>query len=333
MCKILVVPHIPEAHRDKVPAFMAAIGPPLCEHDRDGIGFAMVSQTGKLYGARWADRKKFLDYSGPDLEGAQSAYNAAMNRYLVDAEAYRRMLAAAGPLAESVLEMPKVPVMPSVKRPADTFFAFGEPFESDEMPASLIMHARLATCEVGLHNNHPMWHPEREIAMIHNGVIRNHEEFPQELSTLDSEALLHAYIDANLNESLDNIQQLADRVRGYYACAAYQRDSDGRYVLDFWRDDTASMDAFYVHELQTVVFITKGDILKKALTELKWTTPIEFKSVSKEVAMRFNPLTGDVLEQTTFDKPSAYGSYSGGFRGGGEGWHCYSGKQGRKLAS
>lgn len=317
MCKIMVVPHIKEPHRNKAAEFLAAAGEPMCKSDKDGIGFAALSADGDLYGARWADRELFMDYSGPDVKAWQAEYNERLREHQVKLADYKRMLEAAPALIGSVLKLPK-PECPAIPdQPQPTFYNFGTPFEDNQL-ASFILHSRLATCEKGLHNNHPMWHPEDQIAMIHNGQIRNAENFENEISTLDSEAILQAYRSEGVAGDLNNIQAMADKLRGYYACAAYAKNDDNVYVLDFWRDDTAQMDAGYVHELDALVFCTRGGIIEETCKALKWNEPLMYKDVAKEVAVRFDPLSGVVLDKLTFKSGPEYnygygGSYNSGY--------------------
>ncbi len=101
-----------------------------------------------------------------------------------------------------------------------------------------IAHTRWATHGApAVHNAHPHFSGER-IALVHNGIIENHDELRAELkargyeftSQTDTEViahLVHHHYDGDL---LDAVQRAVQRLRGAYAIAVFCRDEPQRVV-------------------------------------------------------------------------------------------------------
>src|SRR5512139_3894183 len=101
-----------------------------------------------------------------------------------------------------------------------------------------IAHTRWATHGApAVHNAHPHFSGER-IAVVHNGIIENHDELRAELkargyeftSQTDTEViahLVHHHYDGDL---LDAVQRTVAQLRGAYAIAVFCRDEPQRVV-------------------------------------------------------------------------------------------------------
>ena len=101
-----------------------------------------------------------------------------------------------------------------------------------------IAHTRWATHGApAVHNAHPHFSGER-IALVHNGIIENHDELRAELrargyeftSQTDTEViahLVHHHYDGDL---LDAVQRTVQQLRGAYAIAVFCRDEPQRVV-------------------------------------------------------------------------------------------------------
>jgi len=101
-----------------------------------------------------------------------------------------------------------------------------------------IAHTRWATHGApAVHNAHPHFSGER-IALVHNGIIENHDELREELrakgfkfeSQTDTEVvahLVHHYYDGDLFEA---VQRAALRLKGTFALAVFCRDEPHRVV-------------------------------------------------------------------------------------------------------
>ena len=101
-----------------------------------------------------------------------------------------------------------------------------------------IAHTRWATHGAPVeHNAHPHFSSDR-IALVHNGIIENHDELRKELkkkgyvfeSQTDTEViahLIHQHYDGDLFEA---VQQATGRLKGAYAIAVFSRDEPHRVV-------------------------------------------------------------------------------------------------------
>jgi hypothetical protein len=119
------------------------------------------------------------------------------------------------------------------------------------------VHSRMATTPKCLANVHPF--VRDNLALIHNGIISNHETFDKKVSTCDSEALLSLYIQHNVKEQLNNVQFVCDEVEGYYAFMVFD---PANQTVTIVKDSRASL---YFAHVSTVgiVFSTSDDILRE----------------------------------------------------------------------
>ncbi len=106
-----------------------------------------------------------------------------------------------------------------------------------------IAHTRWATHGApATHNAHPHFSSltgnEPSIALVHNGIIENHEELRRELqgvgyvfeSQTDTEVIAHLVHHLYQGDLLDAVQQAVKRLHGAYAIAVFCRDEPHRIV-------------------------------------------------------------------------------------------------------
>ena len=101
-----------------------------------------------------------------------------------------------------------------------------------------IAHTRWATHGApAVHNAHPHFSGDR-IALVHNGIIENHEALRAELQTAgyafasqtDTEVVAHLVDSLYAGDLLDAVRRALPRLKGAYALAVICRDEPGRLV-------------------------------------------------------------------------------------------------------
>jgi glucosamine--fructose-6-phosphate aminotransferase (isomerizing) len=101
-----------------------------------------------------------------------------------------------------------------------------------------IAHTRWATHGApAVHNAHPHFSGDR-IALVHNGIIENHDELRAELqgkgyrfdSQTDTEVIAHLVHHLYDGDLFDAVQQAVKRLKGAYAIAVFSRDEPQRVV-------------------------------------------------------------------------------------------------------
>ena len=105
-----------------------------------------------------------------------------------------------------------------------------------------IAHTRWATHGApASHNAHPHFSPNEEsarIALVHNGIIENHDELRAELTGLgyvfqsqtDTEVIAHLVDHMYNGDLFDTVQQAVKRLHGAYAIAVFSREEPHRVV-------------------------------------------------------------------------------------------------------
>jgi hypothetical protein len=153
---------------------------------------------------------------------------------------------------------------------------------------ALGVHARMATGAKTLQNVHPF--VRDGLALIHNGVINNHNAFKKEVSTCDSEALLSLYLEHDVKSSLENIQKVADLATGWYAFMVFNPETK---TVDIIKDDRTSLWFASVPGVGTV-FCTALEIIKSSCGKMKIPQP-EIYPFPSDTAMRWK-LGSDTVE-------------------------------------
>ena len=138
---------------------------------------------------------------------------------------------------------------------------FGE-FDLTNVGAA-IFHGRISTNNKNLLNTHPMvrdgW------ALVHNGVVTDHGEKYDTITTNDSEHVLKRYQDGTFEQNLT----------GYYAFLAL--DDEGK--LHVCRDRIAQLYSAWVDQLDSYVFSTTEFNISKVCKALgvEHSNPLKLK--------------------------------------------------------
>jgi predicted glutamine amidotransferase len=267
MCKVLIIPGI--KHAEKTALFAAAMGQRMTIGNSDGLGYAAIDESGKLFGERWwKNEDAFL----------QKEAVAPLNPTMASWGKALRAIPSASPTSNK----------------------FGVGTITDAK--ALTLHTRMATCEKSLRNVHPFVDESLDTSVIHNGVIRNQYEFNLKLSTCDSESILISYLENGVNTDITAAQEMANSLQGYYACGVFSRDASGNRILDVFKFNNNNLVIVWINELDTYVLTSSMLDVESVCRQLKMTHGKEI-DVMDNFITRINPLTGEVIEQYKFDSP------------------------------
>ncbi len=270
MCRILAIPGIKKEHTEKAWKLVEKMRPLMSRANNDGFGYAAITAKGELFGERWL--KNHEAFSGETLSTGDKAL---LNN-----------------LGDDLLEV-------SVN--SNSFGTVDK-----NAAVSIIAHARKATCEVVLENVHPFI--EGNVALIHNGVISNHEQLTKKHSSCDSESILHEYIEynvANLPEQIDGVVQ---ELMGWYASAVLTMgngmpNGEKIPIMDLFKDTQASLHCVYVNELETFIFSTYKTDLEEVLKDMEFKVNNVFK-IKDNFFVRLDAVTGERLHSQAIKKIS-----------------------------
>lgn len=272
MCKVFMVAGVKPSTVEKVWKFTQAIAKPMSKFNSDGIGYAAITADGKLFGERWLTNNHMFKKQADDND-----------KMLTD---------MFGDAIEGKIDKFE-------------YSSFGE-VEHDKMVA-LTLHTRMATSPKGLLNTHPF--VQDGTSLIHNGVIRNTEDFKFSLSTCDSEAILISYLHQNVKEDPANFEKAAKMLRGYYACGVLTNTEEGP-ILDIFKSG-ARLHIAYVKELETWVASTDDDDIKNTCKEMNFSMGNLFTVLNGKF-IRVNAVTGKEKSITKFDMSNdSYYNYQG----------------------
>lgn len=270
MCKVMMMAGIAPSKTRLAWEFMQASVKHMSKVDNDGLGY-VASAKGELFGERWIKNS-----------------DAFKKRELVDA------------IDKNIMQTLGKAV--SVK---STYNFFGNRRLSLQANA-IMLHTRMATCGISIENTHPF--VLGDTAMIHNGIINNVSELKQLQSTCDSECILNEYIDLNVQEYPDTINDVAAKLKGYYAVGVLSQVDNVPY-LDIFKCDRANLVVGYVKELDTYVFCTLADILKKTAKDAKMHVT-NIHHVNPGYLIRLNAITGERISVTEFDYTQSQPKYN-----------------------
>lgn len=169
---------------------------------------------------------------------------------------------------------------------------------------AVALHARKSTNTVNIQNTHPF--VEGNTALIHNGIV-DKTGLTFKTSSCDSEGILNEYIASNVAGNIKNIDEVAYALNGYFACAVFSEQND-RPILDVFRDNTASLFAAYIREIDATVFCTSCEDIKTACQTLKWRKPT-ILDVAENVVFRTDVLSGEVIAVYEFENESVAVNY------------------------
>lgn len=173
---------------------------------------------------------------------------------------------------------------------------FGDEVKRDEAQA-IILHTRFATCDYGIKNTHPFINNEKkpEMAIIHNGVIHNHSTHEKKYSTCDSEVIVHLYDKYNVKNNFGHLDQVTNRLYGWYTVLTLSKTDEGRMVMDAFTD-APRLSSFYIPELDTRVFSTSANDILEVAKDLGFTCK-DGRTMKANSAQRIDVLTGEVIER------------------------------------
>ena len=116
---------------------------------------------------------------------------------------------------------------------------------------AMILHGRVSTNTRGLKNCHPIIRDKHYL--IHNGVVTDHGESYNKLTSNDSEDVLFRF--------MKGIQEVERNLTGYYAFSCL--DSEGR--LHIVRDSIATLFVAWCSINETFIFATTKELLNKVV--------------------------------------------------------------------
>ncbi|MDP3785892.1 MAG: glutamine--fructose-6-phosphate transaminase (isomerizing) [Undibacterium sp.] len=168
-----------------------------------------------------------------------------------------------------------------------------------------IAHTRWATHGAPTSNNaHPHFSPTSEnarIALVHNGIIENHEELRAELtqagyvfeSQTDTEVIAHLVDHLYSGDLFDTVQIAVKRFHGAFAIAVFCRDEPHRVVgarqgsplivgIGKGENFLASDAMALAGTTDQIIYLEEGDVVDLQL-QRTWIVDINGKQVEREV--------------------------------------------------
>lgn len=278
MCKNMMIAGIkPEIADSKLWDFLMAATPYMAERDKDGVGYAAISPNG-IWGERWLNPEDAWKFRKEWTQADQDMKDK-----------FQGTLSA---------------------EPRYNKFGLADPKET----FAVLFHTRMATCDKGLMNVHPF--VLDNTALIHNGIIRNAHELKVLQSTCDSESILNQYVDHKVMNDPSAIEPAVRPLQGYYACGVLSKDESGKEIMDIFRSSSAQLFAYYVDELDAIVFCTASEIVRNACRDLKWKCNNTFK-FKEEVMIRVDAKTGEFISKHTFRATPSFNDWNTGYSGRG----------------
>ncbi|WP_136417909.1 glutamine--fructose-6-phosphate transaminase (isomerizing) [Herbaspirillum sp. ST 5-3] len=195
-----------------------------------------------------------------------------------------------------------------------------------------IAHTRWATHGApASHNAHPHFSRDR-IALVHNGIIENHDELRAELaaagyvfeSQTDTEVIAHLINHMYTGDLFDTVQQAVKRLRGAYAIAVFCRDEPHRIVgarqgsplivgVGKGENFLASDAMALAGTTDQIIYLEEGDVVDLQLQRY-WIADVNGRPVEREVrtvhahsgAAELGPYR-HYMQKEIFEQPRAVG--------------------------
>jgi glucosamine--fructose-6-phosphate aminotransferase (isomerizing) len=168
-----------------------------------------------------------------------------------------------------------------------------------------IAHTRWATHGAPLsHNAHPHFSPDdanARIALVHNGIIENHDELRAELTALgyvfqsqtDTEVIAHLVDHMYSGDLFDTVQQAVKRLHGAYAIAVFCSSEPHRVIaarqgsplivgLGKGENFVASDAMALAGITDQIIYLEEGDVVDLQLARC-WIVDADGKAVQREV--------------------------------------------------
>ncbi|MES2104989.1 MAG: glutamine--fructose-6-phosphate transaminase (isomerizing) [Pseudomonadota bacterium] len=203
-----------------------------------------------------------------------------------------------------------------------------------------IAHTRWATHGAPSSSNaHPHFSRER-IALVHNGIIENHEELRAELtaagyvfeSQTDTEVIAHLVDHLYSGDLFETVQQAVKRLTGAYAIAVFCRDEPHRVVgarqgsplivgIGQGENFLASDAMALAGTTDQIIYLEEGDVVDLQLQRC-WIVDVNGKAVQREVrtvhahtgAAELGPYR-HYMQKEIFEQPRAIGDTLEGVTG------------------
>ncbi len=207
-----------------------------------------------------------------------------------------------------------------------------------------IAHTRWATHGAPLsHNAHPHFSPSADdarIALVHNGIIENHDELRAELTTLgyvfqsqtDTEVIAHLVEHMYNGDLFDTVQNAVKRLQGAYAIAVFCREEPHRVVaarrgsplivgVGQGENFVASDAMALAGTTDQIIYLEDGDVVALQLARC-WIVDADGRSVTREVTT-VNAYTGAAelgpyrhyMQKEIFEQPRVIGDTLEGVTG------------------
>ena len=195
-----------------------------------------------------------------------------------------------------------------------------------------IAHTRWATHGApSSANAHPHFSRER-IALVHNGIIENHEELRAELTALgyvfesqtDTEVIAHLVDHLYQGDLFDTVQHAVKRLHGAFAIAVFCRDEPHRVVgarqgsplivgVGQGENFIASDAMALAGTTDQIIYLEEGDVVDLQLQKV-WIVDADGKQVQREVrtvhahtgAAELGPYR-HYMQKEIFEQPRALG--------------------------
>ena len=195
-----------------------------------------------------------------------------------------------------------------------------------------IAHTRWATHGApASHNAHPHFSRER-IALVHNGIIENHDELRAELtaagyvfeSQTDTEVIAHLIDQVYTGDLFETVQQAVKRLHGAYAIAVFCRDEPHRVIgarqgsplivgVGEGENFLASDAMALAGTTDQIIYLEEGDVVDLQLQRC-WVVDANGKPAEREVrtvhahsgAAELGPYR-HYMQKEIFEQPRAIG--------------------------
>ena len=199
-----------------------------------------------------------------------------------------------------------------------------------------IAHTRWATHGAPVSfNAHPHFSPTQEnarVALVHNGIIENHDELRAELTALgyvfqsqtDTEVIAHLVEHMYNGDLFETVQQAVKRLEGAYAIAVFCRDEPHRVVaarqgsplivgLGQGENFVASDAMALAGTTDQIIYLEEGDVVDLQLSRV-WIVDVDGKAVNRDVktvhahtgAAELGPYR-HYMQKEIFEQPRAIG--------------------------
>ena len=168
-----------------------------------------------------------------------------------------------------------------------------------------IAHTRWATHGApASHNAHPHFSPTEEnarIALVHNGIIENHDELRAELTALgyvfqsqtDTEVIAHLVDHMYTGDLFETVKMAVKRLHGAYAIAVFSREEPHRVVaarqgsplivgVGKGENFVASDAMALAGTTDQIIYLEEGDVVDLQLAKC-WIVDSEGRPVDREV--------------------------------------------------